>query len=92
MIDQDEMMPKERWLAVLWRETPEIFFNGFDRDEHHDLRRHPHEMYNQANNPDYAAIKKISTRNYASSPTPLSSQSLYHHRPGGLWTRGAFRT
>jgi hypothetical protein len=35
------MTPKERWLAVLWRETPEIFFNGFDRDEHHDLRRHP---------------------------------------------------
>jgi arylsulfatase A-like enzyme len=35
-----------------------LTFNGFDFDELYDLRIDPHDMVNQADNPDFAAIKK----------------------------------
>lgn len=43
--------------SVMTREH-KLVFNGFDEDELYDLRNDPHEMVNQAGNPDYEEIRR----------------------------------
>ena len=67
-----------------------LVFNGFDEDELYDLRNDPHEMFNQARNPDYEpALRELYGRlwDFARKeddkvPNPYLTVALAPYGPG----------